>query len=213
MIRISIEERKDFIAKIASKVFSEKGFQSASLQDVAGKAEISKAGIYHYFKSKEEILAYILIKNSDRFLEKLKSNIDDIRKQGLTPLESFKRLMEVYAQHINNEKYKRSLVLRERHQLTGKNKEDLYRREQAMFQLIRGELQKIKNLDESIDPSVMAFLFISMSHWLGYWVREDGRLDLKEIIKQNISVISHGILRKNCNIKNRGLRQKKQPII
>jgi len=211
LIKISLEERKDYIAKIASKVFSEKGYQTTSLQDVAYEAEISKAGIYHYFKSKEEILAFILITNSDRFLEKLKSSIDDIKNRGLTPQDSLKKLMEVYAQHINNEKYKRSLVLRERHQLTGRNREELYQREQAMFQLIKSELQKINNLDKSIDPSVIAFLFISMSHWLGYWVKEEGRLNLETIIKQNISAISHGIFKDNCDIKNRVIR-KKRPI-
>ncbi len=202
-----MEERKDYIAKIASRVFSEKGYQTTSLQDVAHEAEISKAGIYHYFKSKEEILAYILINNSDRFLEKLKNSIDDIKKQGLTPQDSLKKLMEVYAQHINNEKYKRSLVLRERHQLTGRNREELYRREQAMFQLIKSELQKIKNLDKTIDPSVIAFLFISMSHWLGYWVKEEGRLNLETIIKQNILAISHGIFKSDRHSKNRGLKK------
>ena len=75
MVKTSPKEKKDHIAKVASKVFSEKGYQSASLQDVAREVEISKAGIYHYFKSKEEILAYILITNSDRFLEKLKTSI------------------------------------------------------------------------------------------------------------------------------------------
>jgi hypothetical protein len=94
--------------------------------------------------------------------------------------------------------------------LTGKNREELYRREQAMFQLIKSELQKIKNLDKSIDPSVIAFLFISMSHWLGYWVKEDGRLNLETIIKQNISAISHGIFKSDTNIENRGLKKKQQ---
>jgi len=35
---------------------------------VAQKAKISKAGIYYYFKAKENILAYLLIQNTDRFL-------------------------------------------------------------------------------------------------------------------------------------------------
>lgn len=80
MIKISLEEKKDFISKIATKVFSKKGYQTASLQDVANEAKICKAGIYHYFKSKEEILAYTLIKISDRFLEKLENSIKIIKE-------------------------------------------------------------------------------------------------------------------------------------
>ncbi len=195
MIKLSLEERKDYLSKIASKVFGEKGYQSASLQDVAREAMISKAGVYHYFKSKEEILAYILIKISDQFLEKLKGGIKENKEQGLSSEDSFKKLMEIYARHVNNEKYKRSLVLRERHQLTGTNKNALYRKEQAIFRLIKTELQKIRNLDHSIDPNVITFLFISMSHWLGYWVKDGKNLNLEAIINQNIKVISHGMLK------------------
>jgi AcrR family transcriptional regulator len=195
LIKLSLEERKDYLSKIASKVFGEKGYQSASLQDVAREAMISKAGVYHYFKSKEEILAYILIKLSDQFLEKLKGCIKETKEQGLSPEDSFKKLMEIYARHVNNERYKRSLVLRERHQLTGRNKKALYRKEQAIFRLIKTELQKIQNLDHSIDPNVITFLFISMSHWLGYWIKDGKKLNLDSIIDQNIKVISHGMLK------------------
>jgi len=71
LLRLSIKERKDFIADVATRVFSKKGYQTASLQDVAMEAEISKAGIYHYFVSKTDILAYILLRNSDIFLDNM----------------------------------------------------------------------------------------------------------------------------------------------
>lgn len=103
--------------------------------------------------------------------------------------------MEIYAQQVNNEKEKRSLVLRERHQLTGRNKRELYRREQSIFRLMKIELQKINNLDKSIDPNAITFLFISMSHWLGYWFKEGKKSSLEAIIDQNIRVIFNGILK------------------
>ena len=140
MLRISLEERKDFISKAATKVFSEKGFQASSLQDVAQKAEISKAGLYHYFKSKEEILAYILIRNSDYFLDELRENIKENRKAGLPPQESFKNLIRAYARHVNSDKDRRQIVLRERHQLSSPYKKELFKREKAMFRLLRTEL-------------------------------------------------------------------------
>lgn len=42
----------------------------------------------NYFKSKEDILFYILIKNSDLFLEKLRTSLGVSREQKLTPEES-----------------------------------------------------------------------------------------------------------------------------
>jgi AcrR family transcriptional regulator len=196
LLRISLEERKDFISQIATKVFSEKGYQTASLQDVAQEAKISKAGMYHYFKSKEEILARILLKNSDQFLAKLRRSVQGSGEKGLDPQESFKKLIKTYAQHVNSDKDKRLVVLRERHQLTGKYKKELFKREQAMFRLIKEELQRIQGVNRKINRNVIAFLFISMSHWLGYWYKEGKNLDLDSIIDQTIWVIFNGILTK-----------------
>jgi len=196
LLKLSMEDRKEFISKVASKVFSEKGYQVASLQDIAMGAEISKAGVYHYFKSKNDILAYILIRNSDIFLEKLKRSIKESKEKVLTPQDTFKRLIMAYAQHINIDKDKRQIVLRERHQLSGKYKKELFRREQAIFRLLRHELQEIPDLEQKINVNVISFLFISMSHWLGYWYKEGKGLDINNIIDQNIQIIMHGILKK-----------------
>jgi len=193
-LKTSKEEKRDDLAKVAEKVFAEKGYQSASLQDVAAEAGISKAGVYHYFKTKEEILSHIMIRNSDIFLDKLKRCIEESEEEGLPPQLSFTRLIEIYARHINSDRDKRSIVLRERHQLTGKRRSELYLREQAIFRLMKGELLKIKRLDKAIDPNVVTFLIISMSHWVGYWYRDGGVLDLDGVIDQNIKAIFHGIL-------------------
>ena len=69
---IGLKERKDHIANIATQVFSAKGYQSATLQDISRKTQLRKAGMYYYFKSKADILAYILMRHSDEFLNLLK---------------------------------------------------------------------------------------------------------------------------------------------
>ena len=194
MLKISLEEKKNFIADAATRVFGEKGYQVSSLQDISRMASISKAGLYHYFKSKEEILAYILMRNSDIFLAKLNANIKESAEAGLSPQESFKSMVRVYAGHVNSDKDKRLVVLRERHQLSGQYKKELIKRERAMFRLLRTNLEKIPGIAKNIDENVIAFMVISMSHWLGYWLRDNKELNIDQIIDQNIHVIFHGML-------------------
>ena len=50
------EESKIRILDSASKVFAEKGYSGARMDEIAGKARVNKALIYYYFKSKEAIL-------------------------------------------------------------------------------------------------------------------------------------------------------------
>lgn len=52
------EKRIEDIVNAAIEVFLEKGYEGASMEAIAKKAQISKGGLYHHFNSKEEILYY-----------------------------------------------------------------------------------------------------------------------------------------------------------
>lgn len=49
------EERRATILRSAFQVFSRKGYANASMEDIVQESGMSKGGIYHYFKSKEEL--------------------------------------------------------------------------------------------------------------------------------------------------------------
>ncbi len=49
-------DRKAEIRKAAAAVFAEKGYDRSSIRDVAKAARMSLAGLYYYYRGKEEIL-------------------------------------------------------------------------------------------------------------------------------------------------------------
>ena len=64
------ENRMLEIIKVSLKLFAEKGYKSTSLDDVADKIGVTKATLYYYFRSKDEILRAILERSKDR-MEKI----------------------------------------------------------------------------------------------------------------------------------------------
>jgi AcrR family transcriptional regulator len=44
------------ILEEAAKLFTEKGYKTTSVQDIAQATGLSKAALYHHFRSKEEVL-------------------------------------------------------------------------------------------------------------------------------------------------------------
>lgn len=58
--RLSKEERWEEILVVAEQVFSEMGFDSATVAEVAGRAGIVEGNIYRYVKSKRELLAHVI---------------------------------------------------------------------------------------------------------------------------------------------------------
>ena len=53
-------DRPDEIVSAALAVFAEKGFAAARLDDIAGRAGISKGALYLYFETKEEIFRAVV---------------------------------------------------------------------------------------------------------------------------------------------------------
>jgi AcrR family transcriptional regulator len=56
------ERRRQQIIVAAKKVFSEKGFNKATMDDIAGQAELSPGTLYLYFKNKEELYASLSLR-------------------------------------------------------------------------------------------------------------------------------------------------------
>lgn len=56
----------------SEKLFEEKGFEATSMDDIAGKLEISKSTLYVYFKSKQLIWDHIVCKYMEQLLEDAK---------------------------------------------------------------------------------------------------------------------------------------------
>ncbi|MDD3224841.1 MAG: TetR/AcrR family transcriptional regulator [Clostridium sp.] len=54
--------RKNDIINASEKVFAEKGFEHATMEDIAKEAEFTKKTLYSYFKSKDELYYEIMLK-------------------------------------------------------------------------------------------------------------------------------------------------------
>ena len=55
------EERWEEILEAAAEVFYEKGYEAATLQEIADRVGILKGSIYYYIKTKGDLLDYLLV--------------------------------------------------------------------------------------------------------------------------------------------------------
>lgn len=73
--RLSGEERRAGILVAALAVFSARGYDRSSIDDVAREAGISKALIYEHFTSKQELYADLLESNAAELFERLAAGL------------------------------------------------------------------------------------------------------------------------------------------
>jgi AcrR family transcriptional regulator len=76
-----LEIKKNDIITAAEKVFFTKGYDAATMDDVAREAEFSKRTVYVYFNSKEQIYFEIMIRGYRLLIQMLESDLD-ARKPG-----------------------------------------------------------------------------------------------------------------------------------
>ncbi len=75
-------ERRDSILRAAIAVYKEEGYHAATMEKIADKAELSRATLYLYFKTKDEIFVNAIVSHSDYFgnlLEELYGERESIK--------------------------------------------------------------------------------------------------------------------------------------
>ena len=98
------------ICRTAAQVFSEKGYISASLSDIAHAAGLSKGGIFYYFSTKEELLFLVLYFYMESTLTRLKKELEACS----TPYEKIYVLIHHHIQNYVDNQAESRLALRER---------------------------------------------------------------------------------------------------
>lgn len=69
------------IIKVALELFLQKGYEDTKITDIMREAKLSKGGMYHYFKSKEEILDAVVrytLEEERPFFEKKLRKADNV---------------------------------------------------------------------------------------------------------------------------------------
>jgi AcrR family transcriptional regulator len=87
--------RREFrrcILSAAEKVIVAKGYSALTMDDVAREAQFSKATLYHYFRSKGELLLEIL----GHFFEEFEQEVQKISRLRLSAREKLRRGIRFY---------------------------------------------------------------------------------------------------------------------
>jgi len=72
------ESKKKRILKVATEVFAEKGFNEATISQIAQKAKVAEGSIYDYFENKEDLLFSIPEERMENFLSGLYENLEGV---------------------------------------------------------------------------------------------------------------------------------------
>ncbi|WP_372755840.1 TetR/AcrR family transcriptional regulator [Labilibaculum sp.] len=92
-------DKREQLIDIATKLFSERGYENTPLSVVCEKANVSKGLISHHFKSKDGLLREIFLKTTELIVE-----INEVDKKNKNPNEQLVELLESFFTQLEVDK-------------------------------------------------------------------------------------------------------------
>jgi AcrR family transcriptional regulator len=171
-------QRRQEVLDCAVKLFAEKGFDATSINDIAAMTTLKKPSLYHYFPSKQSILAAVL---EDAMAELWPAALE--AAQISDPVERIRALLAV---HLSNFRRKRPHIvvfLLERTKLDAASAASYleWRRQYNAFYVdaIReGQKQGVFRDD---DPVVLAYAVLGIMNWIIQWYDPDERSSPEDV--------------------------------
>lgn len=172
---------KDKILLAALDLFSERGYDEASIDMIAEAVGIKGPSIYTHYKGKEDILNSLIAMMEQRYdenfgntfnLEKIPKSLDEFKEDCLRRIEFTMKDAQIkkVRRFCNKEQYRDEKIaaLTSKHQLTGN---------QEMYALMLEKMME-KNLIRKLDSSLLALEIVApVSILLGIADREPDRID------------------------------------
>lgn len=188
---------KQTILDSAARLFATRGFASASMNEIAAGAGISKAGIYHYFDSKSEILRVMLTEH----LESVADIADAALNSSDSPRAKFvtftRMMIESYTRSGSASRHHHTVVMRDLDALPARDREFVISAERRIIRAVERLLQNIqpelKDRPELVRPLTM--LFFGMINWTDNWYSEKGHLSPEELASLAAEVFLQGVER------------------
>lgn len=185
------DQKLEFILRTAARIFAEKSYHSTSMRDISRATNVSLAGLYHYCKSKEELLFLIQDNCFGRVLERLEQRLLEV-EDPVTKLGIFiENHLSFFAANMAEMK----VLSHEAESLRGDLYAHVSSRKDSYTKLARKILQEVQETQESthpIDLTVATYALFGMMNWIYNWYDPQGKLKVSDLAANLLKLFLNG---------------------
>jgi AcrR family transcriptional regulator len=188
--------RDDELLGAAARVFADRGYSDASVQDVADELGILKGSLYHYIKTKEDLLFWLL-EGVHNDVERIREEVAAI--EGLDPLERIAEWVRRQVLYNMDNLDRISIYYHDMDRLSPGRLEILTQKRKAdsrfIINLIR-EAQAQELADPALDARVLSNCLFATVIWIYRWYNPNGQISRAKIADTCAESVTHGLLGK-----------------
>jgi AcrR family transcriptional regulator len=182
--------KREAVLKTAAELFLEKGYGRTCLNDVAERLKITKPALYHYFRSKEEILL-ACYRLGTAMIEEILNEIASHCGNGLEKVEAF---IYSYA-NVMTVNFGRCVMRLDEAELSSEALVEVRGYKRKIDRRLRSFIQDGIE-DGSIGPcdvKLAAFSIAGALNWICHWYEPEGGLPPEEIAAQFARTLTRGL--------------------
>ncbi|HKG81235.1 MAG TPA: TetR/AcrR family transcriptional regulator [Pyrinomonadaceae bacterium] len=197
------DQKLEFILRTAARIFAEKSYHSTSMRDISRATNVSLAGLYHYCKSKEELLFLIQDNCFGRVLERLEERLLDV-EDPVTKLGIFiENHLSFFAANMSEMK----VLSHEAESLRGELYTHVSTRKDKYTKLARHVLREVQDTQpgkHAIDLTVATYALFGMMNWIYNWYDPQGKLKVSDLADNVLQLFLGGFLQNGMAHQLRG---------
>lgn len=186
------------IAGAAAKLFQKTGYLETNMNDVAAASGVSKGGIYHYFRSKDEVLYFILDSYMDVIIGDLELDLAKLK----TPSEKLRYIISRHLDLYVKNQAEAKTLLHDAYCLPPNLHRTIVAKERKYYTILAETISAYcGDRSGSIKPEVRAltFLLLGMCNWVYSWYDPKGSISPEGLSEIVWTVFLKGVNEYRCN--------------
>jgi AcrR family transcriptional regulator len=183
--------KRALILKAAAHAFGRKGFHATTLDEIAADLKVTKASLYYYFSTKEELLFEVHLLSLDDLIRRVERIISEERSPAA-------QLQAIITEHLRvlASDYEGAFLLQQEYELPQKYREEIVRLRDRYEHIVLDVVQEgcRQRIFRVKDPRIAVRMMLGAVNWFLRWYRADGRLTVDEIADAYVDYIFYGLL-------------------
>lgn len=181
------DKRREAIVEAAARLYARRGFQGASVADLAKACGTSKALIYHYFPSKDDILHEVMAAHLDALVDAA----DDAMQTG-DARERLKALTLAFMRLYVGAQDSHKVLLNELDNLPPARRIEVVAKQRRIIAVVETLVREIR---PDANPAVLplSMLFFGMINWTHTWFRPGGRMTAERLADLAVDMALNGL--------------------
>jgi AcrR family transcriptional regulator len=188
----NFEDIRATILDVAASLFAKRGFRNTNIIDIGEACNASKSRMYHYFPSKEAMLAEMLREH----VSSLVVIASDLVSAPLDPRTRLRRYFFAHLKYYYEQRDRHTVLIEDVNHLPEDVRVEVDADEQKLVGFLCALLREInaQKFKDRQTATTHAMLMYGMLNWTYTWYQPTGRLSLQTLADQATELCLHGIV-------------------